>query len=99
MKRSLIPVLLLVAFGVHAEGHAPAWAAILSPRQAIIWSNAGVDAIPVRSAHCADLTPTASVVEINAALASCPGGETVTLAAGTYSIAGTVRVPSNVTLR
>jgi hypothetical protein len=38
-------------------------------------------------------------VEINAALASCPSGESVALAAGTYSIAGTVQVPSNVTLR
>jgi hypothetical protein len=41
----------------------------------------------------------ATLAEINAALASCPSGDTVYLAAGTYAIPGTVVVPSNVTLR
>jgi hypothetical protein len=99
MKRTIIPVLILIAFGTPAGGHAQAWAHLLSPKRAIDWSAAGAGEIPARPAHCAELTTSATVVEINAALASCPSGEAVVLAAGTYSIAGTVHVPSNVTLR
>ena len=52
-----------------------------------------------RKTNCANLTSSATLTQINSALASCPGGQTVYLAAGTYSIPGTVNVPSNVTLR
>jgi hypothetical protein len=99
MKSNIIPILAVMAFGVLASGRAQTWAHILNSGQAIDWSTAGVGTIAARPAHCADLTPSASVEEINAALASCPAGEAVTLAPGTYSIAGTVHVPSHVTLR
>jgi hypothetical protein len=99
MKKSVIGAFVMMVIGTLADGHAQAWAPILNPKQAIDWSNAGVGGIPARMTHCSELTSSATVAEINAALASCPGGEAVTLAAGTYSIAGTVHVPSNVTLR
>ena len=99
MKRSVIPAIALMALWGHACCRAQAWAPFLSPKQAIDWSNAGVGAIPARKTNCAKLTPSATLAQINAALASCPSGETVFLAAGTYSISGTVIVPSNVTLR
>jgi hypothetical protein len=75
------------------------WKPIPGPGQAIDWSNAGVGGIPARNTRCAILFPPASLTQINAALESCPGGDAVYLAAGTYSIAGTIAVPSNVTLR
>ena len=75
------------------------WKPLLAPDRGIDWSSAGVGAIPARSSTCASLKPTATVEQINAALAACPAGQAVFLEAGTYSIAGTLRVPSNVTLR
>lgn len=73
--------------------------AALDPSRIIDWSNPGVGAIPARATLCASLTPTATLVQINAALQSCPSGQTVLLSAGTYLIPGTISVPSNVTLR
>lgn len=93
----LVPVLLLVLLG--GLGKAQPAAPAASSRGSIDWSIAGVGGIPPRKALCASLKPPASLAEMNAALASCPGGETVYLAAGTYEIPGTVRIPSNVTLR
>lgn len=75
------------------------WKSLLKPDQAIDWSGAGVGSIPTRVVHCAELTPAAGMAQINAELASCPAGNSVLLAAGAYQIAGTLRVPSNVTLR
>jgi hypothetical protein len=80
-------------------GQAQQWTSILSSSQAINWSNSGVGGIPARATNCASLTSSATVTQINSALASCTSGETVYLAAGTYSITGTINVPSNVTLR
>ncbi len=65
----------------------------------IDWSNAGAGPIPARPVLCAQLTATATVVQINAALAACQSGQTVYLEPGTYSISATVFVPSGVTLR
>ena len=98
-REILIFRLMFLGSLVYSPAAAQAWSAILKSRQAIDWSNAGVGNIPARTTKCASLTPIATLDEINSALASCPGGETVYLAAGTYSIAGTVRIPSNVTLR
>jgi hypothetical protein len=99
MKNSVISALVLMALGVHADCCAQAWATFLSARQAIDWSDAGVGGIPARKTNCANLTPSATLAQINSALASCASGQTVFLAAGTYSISGTVIVPSDVTLR
>src|SRR6516162_1789623 len=78
---------------------AQSWKPFLAPERGIDWSQAGVGAIPARAVNCATLKPGATLEQINAALASCPAGQAVFLEAGTYAIGGTVRVPSNVTLR
>ena len=89
--------LMLLAFSLPSQ--AQLWAPILSPSRAIDWSNSGVGSIPARTVNCASLTSSATLAQINSALASCPSGKTVYLAAGTYSIPGTINIPSNVTLR
>ena len=96
--RAALVFALMSSLGV-LYGSAQTWARILNSSQAIDWSTAGVGDIPARTTRCASLALQATVTEINSALASCPNGETVFLAAGTYLITGTVHIPSNVTLR
>jgi hypothetical protein len=91
--------LLLTVLLLSHSGRAQLWAPILGPSQAIDWSKSGVGDIPARRTKCAILLPPATFAEINSALASCPSGDAVYLAPGTYSITGTISVPSNVTLR
>jgi PST family polysaccharide transporter len=91
--------LALMCLVLTLYGHAQQLAPILNSRQAIDWSNAGVGEIPTRLTRCVSLTPSATVAEINAALEACPKNETVYLAGGTYSIEGTIRIPSSVTFR
>ncbi|HEY3707147.1 MAG TPA: hypothetical protein VGL22_18950 [Terracidiphilus sp.] len=78
---------------------AQTWQPFLSPDRGIDWTTAGVGAIPVRPVTCATLKPESTVEQINAALTACPAGQAVLLNAGTFAISGTIRVPSNVTLR
>ncbi len=78
---------------------AQSWKPLLNSGQAIDWSQSGVGGIPERTKLCATLPAGTSLAQINAALASCPSGETVYLSEGRYSLAGTIHVPSNVTLR
>jgi hypothetical protein len=89
----------MTLFVMSLYGQAQQWTSILSSSQAINWSNSGVGGIPARTTNCASLTSSASLAQINSALAACPSGETVYLAAGKYSITGTINIPSNVTLR
>jgi hypothetical protein len=83
----VLPIILLLFSPI---SQAQLWRSILSSDQVIDWSNAGVGGIPARNAKCAILLPPATLTEINLALASCPGGDAVYLAAATYSIAGTI---------
>ena len=98
MSRARV-VLTMMLFAFSFYGQAQQWSPILSSSQAINWSNTGVGGIPARTTNCASLTSSATVTQINSALASCTSSETVYLAAGTYSITGTINIPSNVTLR
>jgi len=98
MTRSTAAISVLL-FVFSLNSHAQSWSSLLSTTQAINWSNSGVGGIPARATNCASLTSSATAAQINSALASCPSGEAVALAAGTYSITGTIQVPSNVTLR
>ena len=98
MRRSTAGIsVLLFVFSLYS--HAQSWSSILTNTQAINWSNSGVGGIPARTTNCASLTSSATLSQINSALSSCPSGETVYLAAGTYSINGSINIPSNVTLR
>jgi hypothetical protein len=59
-----------------------------------------VGGIPSRTTVCAKLQPGATAAQITAAIAACPNGQVVTLAAGTYDIAdGGIVMKSGVTLR
>ncbi len=84
---------------IPALATAQPWKPLLEASRAIDWSAAGVGGIPPRTTVCARLTATATVTNIDAALAACPPGQTVLLPAGTYTIAGTIYIPANVTLR
>jgi hypothetical protein len=94
--RQLLPLLLLAGL---LPCRAQLWSPILNSTQAIDWSRSGVGPIPARPTLCARLGPSATLDQINAALVACPAGQTVFLAAGTYSIPGTIHIPSRVTLR
>jgi hypothetical protein len=97
MRRGIVALSVLLACSFYS--HAQQWSPVLNSSQAINWSNSGVGGIPARTTNCASLTSSATVSQINSALAACPSGQTVSLAAGTYSISGSITVPSNVTLR
>jgi hypothetical protein len=94
--RLLVAVVFLV---LGACCGAQAWKPLLATERGIDWSQAGVGIIPARTVRCATLKPAATLEQVNAALAVCPAGQTVFLEPGTYAVNGTVRVPSNVTLR
>jgi hypothetical protein len=98
MRRSIAGVSVLL-FMFSSYSYAQSGSSILSSNQAINWSNSGVGGIPARTTNCASLTSSATLAQINSALSSCTSGETVYLAAGTYTINGTISIPSNVTLR
>jgi hypothetical protein len=99
MRIGVISAIVMLVLGTSAHGRAQVESPVLSAVRAIDWSGVGAGRIPERKTICATLTPSASLVQINAALASCPREQTVYLTAGAYSISGTVVVPSNVTLR
>jgi len=92
-------LLFLALFAATSPIDAQLWTGIIAPGRAIDWSGAGVGQIPAREKICASLTASATFDEINRALAACKSGETVFLAAGTYTIPGTIQVRSRVTLR
>jgi MYXO-CTERM domain-containing protein len=105
MKRLLPLVAALLAGEVAAQP----WNGILDPTRATDWSKAGAGPIPARDTLCSTLGQTGqapsfvqavTVDQINTALAGCASGEAVLLNPGTYqTAAGTLRIPSNVTLR
>ena len=99
MRNRFALAALLILFMAPMCSAGQQWSGLLSPSQAIDWSNAGVGGIPARTTYCATVKAPATDAQINAALASCKSGEAVFLEAGMYSIAGRVRIPSNVTLR
>ena len=85
----------------------PAQGAIIDPSRMIDWSQAGIPGgIPNRTTVCATINATTygngttdATTAIQNALNSCPANQVVYLPAGTYRINGSLRVPSNVTLR
>jgi hypothetical protein len=99
MHRKAAILLSLIVLILTAASQAQSWTPILASDRAIDWSNAGVGDIPARAVNCATLASSATVAQINAALSACPGGQTVFLSAGSYTISGSINIPSNVTLR
>lgn len=82
-----------------APALAQPWKPLLNADRAIDWLSAGVGPIPTRAQHCAELGPESTLAQINTALAACPADRAVLLKPGTYTITGTIHVPTNVTLR
>jgi parallel beta helix pectate lyase-like protein len=102
MKLRFSGLTLVLLFVTAPLLHAQAWTGILDPSRAIDWSNAGIPGgIPNRTTICATLNPGATSAQIDAAIAACPSGQVVFLAAGTYSISAGISFAgrSNVTLR
>jgi len=99
MKRYLFwPCVCLLGFSATAQ----AQQTIVAGSRSIDWGRAGVtNGIPARTTICATLSPGATAAQINAAIAACPSGQVVLLAAGTYNLsAGIVfNDKSGVTLR
>lgn len=91
-------LLLLFAFPLLSYGQA--WSGIIDPSRAIDWSGAGVTGgIPARNTICSNVSAGASLSTINAAISGCTSGQAVKLAAGSYSLGGTIAMKSGVTLR
>src|SRR5579863_2742598 len=81
----LIPVFLML-FGVSDQVRAQyPWSGLIAPNRAIDWSQAGAGAIPSRTTICTTLNSSAPPTAVASALAACPSGQTVMLAAGTYN--------------
>lgn len=94
MKIAPAAAFIVLCVSALAQTKAP-----MAAGRAIDWSQSGAGAIPARGELCATLGPPASDAEIDAALSTCAPGKAVLLQPGTYTIRGTIHVPSNVTLR
>jgi hypothetical protein len=109
MKHSLLFALLIITGGSHLP--AQLWSGILAPSRAVDWSSTSpgvVGGIPsatwpqCASSGCQKLTAagaSATVAQINAAIASAPAKTYVLLQAGTYLLSGGVVMAPNVALR
>ena len=84
------------------------WSGILDPTRAVDWTQAGIFSggvyvgIPTNRTQCGSaITSTGSdqTSAINTALNSCGSGHYLLLAAGTFTVAGHITIPSNTTLR
>jgi hypothetical protein len=67
---------------------------IVTSDRLISWEPGIPGGIPNRATIYTNLTSSATVAQINAALSACPSNQVVYLNAGTYTINGTITVPS-----
>src|SRR2546430_6633640 len=76
------------------------WSGVLDPSRAVTWRNAGAGPIPSRPT-CQTVPPyTGTAARINTAIAGCPVGQAVELAAGTFVLSDDIDISkTNVTLR
>src|SRR5205814_1344493 len=97
-RPALIACLILVGAAANASGQQT----IVAASRSIDWSKAGVTGgIPNRTTICATLNPGATASQITSAIASCPSGQVVQLAAGTFNLSSgiTFAAHNNITLR
>src|SRR5262249_46209944 len=80
-------------------GQAQLGAGIIDPNRAANWEYDGSGPLPARTTICTTLNSSTTTTAINNALNSCPTGQTVLLSAGTYTLTGTIDIPSGRTLR
>ena len=76
------------------------WSGVLDPSRAVTWRSAGAGPIPSRPT-CQTVPPyTGTAARINTAIAGCPSGQAVELAAGTFILSDNIDISkNNVTLR
>lgn len=101
MQRSILHTLsTCVAASAAAVFSLAAQAQVIPASRVIDWSQSGIPGgVPNRTTVCASLGAGASRSAIQSALDACPANQVVKLAAGTYSIDGSLTIPSNVVLR
>lgn len=92
----------VVALTVGASGQPPSFTVtglIAAPRR-VDWTRAGAT-LQTRTTVCASLTTASTLAQINSAIAACTAGQVVSLAAGTYNLAGGLLFlnKNNITLR
>lgn len=91
MKKFILTFLLLCG---SVYGQSPS--GIIDPVRYIDWSTSGVvGGIPTVTTACANLTTSNTLAQIRTALTSCPSGQVVNFAAGTYNLAGAIRIQSD----
>lgn len=73
--------------------------AVIDAARKTDWTGAGCGTIPTRTTIYTTLNPGATQAEVNTAIANCPDGQVVQLAAGTFDIYGLTIGRSNITLR
>lgn len=99
--RRLICALIISVLAFCSVADTP-WVGVVDSARATDWSVSGVrGGIPERETICQTLTSSATSSTIESAIANCGAGETVYLAAGTYTLSAgiTFAQKSNVTLR
>src|SRR5262245_1363018 len=75
------------------SGGAAPWSGILDPARGIDWSTAGViGGIPHRTTICATINPGATTAQIQTAINNCPAGQVLSIAAGTYTLTGSLAI-------
>jgi hypothetical protein len=102
MNRKLAVLFCVAVFCIPGSMFAQSASGIIARSRMIDWSKAGVGGgIPNRTTVCATLSPGASTSQINSAISSCPSGQVVSLAAGSYNLSGMIEFyqKSGVTLR
>lgn len=95
--RALISAALLFLCGVVVAQSNP-----IQANRRIDWNQAGATGgVQTRSTVCVRLTPSNTLAQINAAIASCPAGQVVSFDAGTYNLSGGIVINgrNNITLR
>lgn len=101
MRRTQSLLFSLILLCLCGYSQAQNWSGIIASSRATDWSHAGIPGgIPSQTTVCATLSPGATASQINSAIGSCPAGQVVYLNAGTYNLAGQIRISrSDVTLR
>jgi hypothetical protein len=93
-------VFLLLFFLISLAAYSTSAEIIPVDRQVTWQGNVGVNGdIPTRTTIYTTLNPGATAAQINAAITACPSGQVIFLSAGTFNIASSIQIKSNVTLR
>src|SRR5258708_34595194 len=88
--RKCVVLCALTALAVQSS-----FAEIIPASRRITWQAGVVGGIPDRPTVFTTLPATSTLAQINSAIASCPAGQVVQFAAGTYALSGAILVKRN----